>query len=180
MKYPSSKIVIVIVLLAVAVSLGYVIYANRSTQLGRPQQPEGPTSRPTGIPQTSTGSNQTPPWLANVTAVEKSLFDIPGPNASEEEKKRHSDLVIKNTSTASELSILRACQPSPLSLSVDSTLSFTVRNRDTVAHTLKIDANKEYALAPGATSTVTLEKKATILGYGCDSYDQVGFLVTAP
>ena len=166
---------IIILLTVVAVYLGKVIYDKSfSSPKGQPKATQTITPSPTQ------NISSQPPWLSNLSDVERSLFNIPSTQASEEEKNKHSDLILKNTYTSSELNIMKDCQPSPLAFPVDKTLSFTAKNTDSVTHTLKIGEKGQYTINPGATSTITLEKKGTILAYGCDFYNTVGFLVTAP
>lgn len=179
------------VLAAVAVLLGYSLYNQfgapkpaPSTKAPPPAASSSQQALPTGSQaqpsQGAGGASGKPPWVATLSATERSFFTIPGADASQEEKESHASLVRKNTQSAGEVSIQKDCQPSPLAFAADNTLTFKVKNTDTVSHTVKIGPTGRYTLAPGESSTVTLEKKGTILGYACDFYSPVGFLVTAP
>ena len=87
--------------------------------------------------------------------------------------------MLKNAQTSSTVSVLKECRTTPIAFAVDKTLLLKVTNRDTVTHTLRI-SDKQYEIKPDTSSTITLDKRAAILGYGCDSYSPVGFLITAP
>ena len=177
MRHP--LIVTTIVLLVTALVLGYAIYIKSF----KPNSPKisipSPTAQVANPPQ-ATGSARfkTPPWVESLSETERSLFNnVPKSNPSQEEKQQFRKLVAANARRASELTIAKDCQPSPIDLAVDQTLSFKIKNIDTVTHTLKIGA-AQYPVAPGESSIVKLEKADTIRPfYGCDSYTLVGFFV---
>lgn len=174
-----TPMAIFIVLLAAALVLGYAIY----TKSFKPSLPKTTTPSPAtrvATPPQATGSAslKLPPWLASLSETERSIFNkVPGSNASAEEKQKFGELVQANAQSSSQLTIAKDCQPSPVVLAVDTSLSFKVKNTDTAAHTIRIGTT-QYPVSPGATETVKLDKRGTRLSYGCDTYNRVGFLVT--
>ena len=168
---------LIIILLAVlAVYLGKVIYDVSFSKKGSPNVTQ------TIMPSSSPTSNQRAPWIANLSALEQSFFNIPSSNASTEEKQAFSDLLKKNSRTSSEVHITANCQPSPLVYSVNKAITLNVTNADTVNHTIVMGEKEQYSIVPASSSAIEIgtDKRGLILSYGCDNYGLVGFLITAP
>lgn len=176
----------VIVLLVTAGVLGYTIYNQSfSPKVNTPSPSQSPKQVPPvsqmpGPSQSVSTSIQKPPWLANLSAEEKAMFDTPAADAPEDVKQKYTDLVRTHTQAGSELNILKGCKPSPLSYSVDKTLVVTVKNRDTVSHTLQVGEKGQYTVSAGEAATFSAEIRSAVLSYGCDAYTTVGFLSTPP
>lgn len=170
---------LIIILLAVlAVYLGKVIYDQSFSSPKSPSQTT-PIAKPSPVLNTQ---SQKPPWIANLSALEQSFFNIPSSNASAEEKQAFSDLLKKNSRTSSEIHITANCQPSPLVYSVNKAITLNVTNADTVNHTIVMGEKEQYSIVPASSSAIEIgtDKRGLILSYGCDNYGLVGFLITAP
>jgi len=103
---------------------------------------------------TSTGSaliqsNTTPPTAAERAAI----LEVPGPNASQEEKDRYFQLMVKFAQPTGNISLTN-CQPDPLVLWVREGQSFTITNKDNAAHTVQITEAHKYQVDPQGSKTV--------------------------
>lgn len=181
----------IIVLIVAAGALGYTIYiqssspktpqANTSAQSQSSKQAPSISQVP-GPSQGAATTNQKPPWMANLSAKERSFFNIPAANASAEEKQAFANLLQKNGRTSSGIHIAADCQPSPLIFSLDKTLILNVTNEDSVDHTIMMGENESYSISPASSSAIKIGdgKKGALLSYGCDTFGPVGFLLIAP
>ena len=98
---------LIIVLIIVAVYLGKVIYDKSfSSPKGQPKATQTITPSPTQ------NISSQPPWLSNLSDLERSFFKIPDTNASTSEKETFSELLRKNAKTSSDgIYITKDCQP---------------------------------------------------------------------
>lgn len=164
----------VIVLAVIAIVLGYKIYqqtlANKT--VSTTEQPQSktkpqPTSRQITIPATPQTQQ---PSAAEVAEVLK----FPGPNATEVERKKHSDLVNKlgNQFGGATFLDISGCNPNPVVYRVKQGSSFKVKNSDQIEHTIYTDPIRQTKIS--ANSEQTVESKNIGVnngdyGYNCDS-----------
>lgn len=111
--------------------------------------------------------------------AERALFDAPGVNASEEEKKEYTNLIAKSAQSVDQILIRKDCSISPLVLRVGNSQSIKFKNEDIVVHRITLGVDKEYKVDPGSAAeiAVTPDMKGKLLGYGCDNVEKNGFLV---
>lgn len=175
-----NKPIIVLILLAVALVLGYAIYVKMPKTSQSNITPQETQSSPaTRAPEAATTSaTRRPPWIASLSEADKALFNTPSSDASDEVKRKFSENLRSNAKSVPEITISKDCRPSPIAYSVDKSLSFKVKNTDTVQHKVFIYQSSQHVIEPSSTVTITLEKKGSI-SYGCDLYIPVGFLVTS-
>ncbi len=173
-----SKSAVLILLVVVALALGWAVYVKmpetKAPDITRDSQ--SPASRPRTAEEATASATKRPPWIANLPEADKALFNPPSAQASDEVKRKFSETLRKSAKSAGEITISKDCLPSPITMSVDNSLSFKVKNVDTVAHTIFVHQSSKNVVEPNATITITLDKKSSI-SYGCDSYIPVGFLV---
>lgn len=155
-------------LVIIAVVLGYKIYQ---------QQIQIPPTASTGdqsqniseAPLTNQATSAPASTIDN--AERQKLFSFPGPDATEAERKSHSDLVNKlgNQFASSTFLDITGCQPNPIVYRVKLGGSFRVKNSDQIDHTLSTD--KKTVVKAGSDTTISstaIGDKPGDYGYGCD------------
>lgn len=160
------------VLAAIAVILGYKIYQQQRAyqQVGLTNQSSQPTKQPSGVrasPKASPSPQAQQPSAAEVAKVLK----FPGANATEAERKNHSDLVNKlgNQFGGAAFLDISGCNPNPVVYRVKQGGTFKVKNSDQTDHTIytsirnTIPANSEKTL-----ESKTIGDNMGAYGYGCD------------
>jgi len=123
-----------------------------------------------------------PASFEGLTLDERAALNPPQPDATDEEKQQYSQLVQRLAQEPAYLEIGEQCRLTPLVLRVKQDEVFTVRNNDTVEHTIAFFIDR-YIVPPGGTQDIVadLGNELGIYGYGCDaSLNIVGLiLVTA-
>lgn len=149
-------VVVNIVLILVALILGYFIYQQRST------------SESIRVPDNSD---------------KKNVLLWPPQNASVEEKQRHDDLVRSLAADAEFLDILSDCTAQPVVLRVRFGETFTIRNQDIVDHVITVNEDNIFSIPVGGTKDVKADfgKGRGNYGFVCDSRTGVsGILHVTP
>lgn len=162
----------IIALAVIALVLGYKIYQQ---QIGKGEQSITPNQQVNNATTPNSEVNQaTPdaslsrtPSAAEISAV----LNFPGPNATAEERKKHSDLVNKLGDEAgfSFLNI-SGCKPVPVVYRVKLGSTFKVKNTDSVDHT--IYTAKKVTIKANSEQTLNSKEIGDNLGdygYGCDN-----------
>ncbi|MEK7517793.1 MAG: hypothetical protein AAB583_04545 [Patescibacteria group bacterium] len=149
------------VLVVIAVVLGYQIY-QQTTVYQTPPIQNGTVPQTVGNQQASTQKG--------LTAEEKQALSFPGPNATEEEKKKHSDLVdeLGNRVAGTLFLDITGCKPNPIVYRVKQGGSFKVKNSDSIDHTLSTD--RKITIKANSEQTLTSKSIGDVLGnygYGC-------------
>lgn len=150
--------IIVIILVAVAIILASYIYRSRSSQ------------KPTPTPnQLQTTQKQQPQQPVDVTVNEREVLNFPGPNASDDERKKYAELVNRVSKETTTLEI-KNCEPSPLGLKVKEGTEIKVKNNDSVKHKLIVDEKNQYDISASSSNTIKLDfgKGPGVYGYTCD------------
>ncbi len=109
----------------------------------------------------------------------ENIFMTPGPDASEEEKRRHFEAVVK---LAQDISVLEigSCRPSPIAVRIKRGSSLTVKNPDGGPHVIGLDLTTTYEIKAAGDTVVTPEfaHGPGLYGFGCDnSTGTVGFFL---
>lgn len=173
----------VVVLAVIAVILGYNIYQQQTG--GTATLPNTQPSKIQSAPQTGGNQSSTQPTTQKreLTAEEKQVLTFPGPNATEAEKKTHTDLVdqLGNKSGYAVLDI-SGCAPFPVVYRIKQGGSISIKNSDKVDHV--INTARKVTIKADSTQTVNSKEIGDNLGeyaYACDgSRSSVGILKIIP
>jgi len=144
----------IIVLLAIAVILGYKIYKVKGFKIPSDQ---------------SFQSSPTP----TVNPEEKEVLNFPEPSASNEEKKKHSQLVLKLAKETDTIDITN-CQPEPLVVYLDRGDKLTFKNQDEEPHKIKW-GGKDTEITNGMTvisASQVFGSEVGDYGYLCDGSEK--------
>lgn len=145
----------VIVLAVIAVFLGYKIYQQQTLTNKTSVTNQQPQKRSTPKPRVNqTTPEATQPQTQQPSASEISaVLNLPGPNATEAERKKRQDLINKLGSSSDITSLdIAGCIPNPVVYSVRKGTNFKVKNPDQIDHTIyttirtTIKANSEQTL----------------------------------
>jgi len=144
------------VLVGVAVSLGVAILKG-----------------PTGHTRESKGERSAVALTAprrDLSADEKILLKTPPQSASETEKAAHF-AVVNRLARTTEFLDLSTCFGNPLAFRVQEGAIFTIKNNDTVEHTLQISQKYLYTVAAKGERKLTANFGfgPGVYGYGCDN-----------
>ncbi|MDP3778758.1 MAG: hypothetical protein Q8R30_01760 [bacterium] len=158
--------IVLIVLVLIALVLGYFIYVQLS---------------PLGVAQKdySTESGSSP--NQNLTADEQAVLNPPAKGSTEDAFKQHAELVQRLAKDADYLDIT-GCAANPVVFRVKDKTKIAVKNSDQGKHSLIFDSAHIYEIPPHATTQIAIDFShgSGIYGYGCDGVPHaVGmFLVT--
>lgn len=175
--------IIILILLIVAVGLGVAIYkpASQKTPEGKPTSTTPPQTSSTKV---GSPSARLRPLTPDLTAEEKSLFNLPSPDAPNFEKDKHLELALKMAKQADNLDI-KDCnsKPDPLVMKVEPDTDIKVKNSSNKDH--KISLNKDNSFTIPKNSTVTIKPQFAypigVFGYICDDTPGiVGFFAIPP
>lgn len=169
---------LIVVLLVIAIVLGYVIVFQWFPKEGG----EGEMVSQTPITQPTTQSSLS---RTGVTLEEQEIFDsFPGPRATAEERlafdKKVNSIAV-DTDTA--LLDISNCDPQPFALRVKRGGTFKVRNLDSTPHIVGTDPEHQSVVAEG--SEITLEVSKALgddlgnYGYACDNMGAVGITIVS-
>lgn len=167
----NSRISLIVILALIALVLIFAIYTKTQPQ----QQSAGnqtSSPRPTLLPA------QPPPWFTTLSESDRALFNNPSQDASPSAKRNFVDQLKVNAQKATEVSIGKDCKPSAIVLLTDQTLTFKIKNADTVSHKIQAGPDNQFDIEAGGTSTAKLSEKGTVVNLGCDTYSRVGFIIT--
>lgn len=149
--------VILVVLVGVAIILGYFIYQQRLQKqpTQEPQQPLSP--QPQQV-------DKYPSY-----ASEEDVLVFPGEDASAEVGRRHLDLVRRIAKEAEVLEMDSGCTMNPVVFRIQEGEEFTVKNSDSVDHELVVNPEHVYSIPAGQTQQVKADfgKGPGIYGYAC-------------
>lgn len=146
------------VLVGIAVSLGVVLLKGLAGSKGVGERESFAAPAPSTAQQ------------RELSADERALLKTPPQGATETEKAAHFAIVNRLARTAEFLD-LSACYGSPLSFRVVEGAEFSVKNNDTVAHTLQISPEHIYTVPAKEEKKLTAQfgKGPGVYGYGCDN-----------
>lgn len=150
--------IVIVVLVVTAIGLGYIIF-------------KGATKRSPEQPSVITPSIQTTtPSSTRQLSEEEQVLKFPGPDASEEEIKKHGELVDSLSQQATVLDITN-CSPSPVVTLVNPSTTIIVRNSGFTEQTI-VRADKAVTIPAGGEVKVTISSLIGSddlgnLGYSC-------------
>lgn len=168
----SSRISLIVILALIALALIFAIYTKT-----KPQQ-QSAENQITGSPRPTLLPAQPPPWFTTLSESDRALFNNPPQDASPSAKRNFVDQLKVNAQKATEISIGKDCKPSAIVLLTDQTLTFKIKNSDTVSHKIQAGPDNQFDIEAGSTSSVNLSEKGTVVNLGCDGYSRVGFIIT--
>lgn len=152
-----------IVLLCIALLLGYLIYQQQISS--------------------TTGTQEIIPQDFGTYTQESDVLNWPRQSASAEEQQRHADL-IGQLAVEAEYVDIADCVGQPTVFHVQIGQTFTIRNQDTVEHSLTIE-NDSFSVPAGGMRDVIADSEVFKFGpgnygYVCDSKQGVAgvFFVT--
>ncbi|MCH7524524.1 MAG: hypothetical protein IIC74_05830 [Bacteroidetes bacterium] len=153
-KEKKFTIIHIYILFGITLVFGYLIYQQLSAKAPAADQHA-----------TSSGS----------TSAEQGVLIFAGEDASGEERRLHAELVRKEAKDVNILDISN-CAPNPIALAVGYGESITIKNSDTVSHTLSHRIDREASVIPaGGTKDIVVsdfvgieEGKEGFAGYLCD------------
>lgn len=172
---PKIIVVINITLVLGAILLGYLIYQQ---QTGLSFFEKANTQNVSSPKNLSTSPSN------GAYTNEADVLKWPAPDASAEEKQRHTDLVLSLAKDAEQVDIAD-CIGRPIVSRVQMDQPFALRNQDSVDHTVAIGENVRLFIPAGSTKDITADLKIFEFGQGnygytCDNQQEVAgiFLVT--
>lgn len=149
--------IIFVVLLGIAGILGYMIYQE--------QQATNPV----------VGQQEDVKEVGGV-------FDIPGPNATEEEKQAHFQLVQSMVQIGDAIDIT-GCNALPNVLEVKGGNSVSVKNQDDIEHVIALNPDDIYTVPANSTTDIEFDfsQGFGLYAYGCDEINRpVGMFIVSP
>lgn len=133
-----------------------------------------------GDGQTKTDeASDKPPWVASLPSLEQSFFNVPKDDATDEEKGKFVQLLRQNAKTSDQLILNGSCRPDNLVLSVSVLLEVSIKNDDSLDHTVRFLKEGSFTIPPGTATKVKIDeyRKGRVFGYACDEMPLVGFMV---
>ena len=158
MKNKAIGIIVVIVVLV----LGYSIYTQRASFFS--QEKESNQVPPTSFDSTALG----------LTAEEVEVLQQSETGQSVEESRRRFELVRSIAQSAPYLDITRCVTAKPVVFKVTQGESFSLRNDDTVEHTIIRLTGEQFIVPAGGTIDISpdFQKVPGVYGYRCDNGSQ--------
>lgn len=151
----------------IAIILGYAIFQQFQEKKSSPDQDQ----------QANTNTSPT----VTRTSEELALLNVPGENATNDERREHMDKVLKEAKNGNTLNI-SGCTPDIVALRVKQGGKLTLVNKDPVNHSIVIDQDHSYSVPANSNTEITVDfgRGAGLYGYGCDrSGKAVGFFVVS-
>ena len=160
--------IILAIPIIIALVLGYAIYNQIQGTNTTPSQEE------------KQEETSTTPSVSR-SPEEAELLQVPGENATDEERQKHLEGVLEIAKSSDTLNV-SSCNPDIFALRVKQGETFTIKNDTTQEHTIVLNEDYMYKIpAQGSTEVeVDFGRGPGIYGYGCDrSGSAVGFLVVS-
>lgn len=152
----------------IAFILGYAIY--NQLQGKAPQQTQEEKQEETSTTPSVSRSPE-----------ETELLQVPGENATDEERQQHLEGVLEVARSSDTLNV-SSCNPDIFALRVKQGETFTIKNDDTQEHTVVLNEDHIYKIPSQGSTEVEVDfgRGPGIYGYGCDTSGRaVGFLVVS-
>lgn len=118
----------------------------------------------------------------NLTPQERAALVTPARDASDEEKRRHFDLVVP-LATRAEFLDITDCLGNPIVFEATQDRGFSVKNSDDENHTLQLSEERFYTVPAGGTKDIVADFGfgPGVYGYGCDnSTGAAGVILVTP
>ncbi|MDP3769638.1 MAG: hypothetical protein Q8R40_01700 [bacterium] len=173
--------IIIVILLVVALGLGYVI-SKKS-----PPRPVGIAATPLPSLVAKTSPSPGSPVSTPVLNLDQKLVLDPPPSGSDKEAiGRYFSAVERLAKNEDRIEIGPGCFVDPLVVRIKQGAKFTIKNGDTRDHELNFDGPKSYPIRAGSTETITVSFShgPGIYAYVCDQTSPgkkiVGVLTVTP
>jgi hypothetical protein len=165
--------IFIVILSLVGIGLGLMIYRNNTVVQPEvaqnvPQQQSQPIVQETPVETQSQPTAQpTPDTRLTINNVE---LHTPGPNATKEEQDAFTKYVTDNAQAVSQFEIA-SCKPVPAILKVKDKGSITVKNSDSVDHTIIFNTDHQYTIPKNGQTVINIDfaNGESIFGFGCET-----------
>ena len=170
----NSKKTLIGILVLAAVGLGaFVLFQNKPLSgSGAPVQDTTATPADSaGQGAVQSGTTTVVTTLPNLTPEQKKLLAPPSASAPLAEQQAYADMVTKAAQVTTTLSLGASCLPSPMVMSIRMGSTVTVKNTDSVDHTISFDSSHALNIPANSSKQLATDflKEEGIHGYGCDS-----------
>lgn len=169
MKYSAkiTRLILTIILIIVALVLGYLIYLQRF-----PNHPSAPKPTLTSLPKL---------LPSDLTEEERILLIPPATDAPRFEKDKHDALAEKLSKESDTLDITN-CRSNPLVLRARINQNLTVKNEENLDRKLIFDDDHQYPIPKNSTTTLKVDfgKGVGLYGYVCEGVGLTGFILVTP
>ena len=161
----NSRNALIIVLVFIAVALGFLIYRKQMPSISRQPSPTSPT---TGQMPSESVSDETA--KRELSAEEQAALTPPSRDASSAEQQDFLTLISRLAKESKFLDI-SGCFANPLVFRVKFKSSFTARNSDKVDRVIVFDEKNQFIVPAQETKEIKADfgKGPGIYGMGCDS-----------
>lgn len=118
---------------------------------------------------------------SELTEDEKAVLAPPSPDASAEERDKHTSLATKLSKESDNLDITN-CSSNPLVLRIKNNKNLKVKNSDDVPHMLILDDSHKYQIAKNSTTDLKVDfgHGIGLYGYICEGVGLTGFILVTP
>lgn len=166
-------IYLIIILAVIAVILAIAIFREAIPKRARPTRQEPPTQQISPAPSSAPNASS-PEEKQQLLGIRQ--------DSSEEEKKRHADLVQRLARDAAYLDITD-CDPQPIVMRLKDGGEFTVKNSDAGEREIGIDPQHIYTIPGRGERKIKVDfgHGPGVYGYGCNkSSGAVGMFLVVP
>jgi|GEM_PF-3562807 len=137
------------------------------------------------LPKLSTSSNATSTTSVDRRAMttQQSILTPPVQGTPQSEQEAYFNLIQNNAKSTESLSLSKNCTPTPLVSKLKLNKVFTIKNTDSVDHTIIFNTEHMFTIAAGGSKQINANfgHNDGIYGYGCDSSSgAVGMVLVEP
>lgn len=154
----------IVILLGIAVFLGYQIY--KQTRVSQVSQ-----SQEASFPPTSGDQNMTESPKTQEVDIDTALKQFPTSDSSEEERKKFTDYML-SIGEKTDILTITSCNPTPQISTIKKGDNLKIVNQDNVDHKLNI-YQKDISIQANTTTTVNVDWGPGGFGYVCDNSGRV-------
>ena len=157
-----------IILIAIALVLGYAIYSQRIANQPKLTPERSLSPSPKLLP-------------SELTEQEKTLLNPPSSDAPQEERDKHDALAAKLSKESDSLDITD-CHSNPLVVRAKINQDLTLKNKEDIDRKLIFDADHQYSIPKNSTTTIKVDfgKGPGLYGYVCEGVGLTGFILVTP
>lgn len=172
---------LIILLIGVAATLGFLIYKQKNPSFVREElkiDNEAPVAN-----NNSDSSQIMRPTPGNLTKEEKMALNPPGQDATVEERNKHFNTIVSLAQKTELLDINSCKKPNPLVIEVKLNEKIKIKNSDSKDHTIRVDNEHQYLIKAKETKDIiaSFGKGQGAYGYLCDEMGGVvGFFLVKP
>ena len=183
MENSIGKNLIIVVLIVIAVILGFLIFQRVGDQTTVDTSDVSNTSSEENVANDQsqeTGDFVDTRDLSSLSSDEKAVLKVPS-NGTDEERQGHFNLAVSLAKDTSSVDIA-GCVGDPVVARVSSSNQLFVTNSDSLEHTIIFDQDNSFIVPAGGQVSIesVFSKGAGLYGYGCNNNPGVTglFLVT--